>query len=231
MPASHVLFLPGLMCDRRLFARQIDMLDVEATVADLTRHADFVAMARAVLQEAPTEFALVGLSMGGIVAFEIWRQAPERVTHLALLDTNPHPDTPAKKNMRLDHIRLAAEGGLRELAVESLKPVYLAEANRDDEELLETVLDMAIDLGPEVFERQSLALKDRADSAVTLPSISVPTAVICGDEDRLCPPSLHEYMAARIPGARLAIAPQCGHLATMESPEFVNQQLQQLLAA
>ncbi len=230
MPASHVLFLPGLMCDRRLFAKQIDALEIEATVADLTRHENFHEMARTVLQEAPPKFALVGLSMGGILAFEIWRQAPERVSHLALLDTNPHPDTPEKKSTRLDQIRVAAEGRLRELAVESLKPVYLAEANRDDEELLEAVLAMAIDLGPEVFERQSLALKDRADSAATLPGISVPTVVICGDEDRLCPPSLHEYMADRIPGARLAIAPQCGHLATMESPEFVNEQLQQLLA-
>lgn len=231
MPASHVLFLPGLMCDRRLFAPQIEALDVESSVPDLSRHDNFAGMARGVLREAPHEFALVGLSMGGILAFEILRQAPGRVTHLALLDTTPYADTPEKRSMRLEQIQVAIAGGLRELAVESLKPVYLAKANRDDEGLLGTILDMAIDLGPAVFERQSVALKDRIDSVETLAAISCPTTVICGDEDQLCPPSVHEFMAERIPNAELAIVPNCGHLATMESPEFVNSELRRLLAA
>lgn len=218
------------MCDGRLFAAQIAAIDLDYSVGDLSQADNFPDMARDVLAAAPPSFAIVGLSMGGILAFEMLRQAPERVTHLALIDTTPYPDTPEKQNLRLEQIRIASAGGLRELAIDSLKPVYLAKANQDDDALLDTILDMAVDLGPDVFARQSLALKDRADSVPTLATIDCPTAIICGDEDRLCAPAVHEFMAGRIDNSRLAILPGCGHLATMESPAAVNQQLQQMLA-
>ncbi len=231
MPSSHVLFLPGLMCDRRLFAAQSAALDIESSVADLTRHDNFPDMADAVLGEAPPLFALVGLSMGGILAFEIWRQAPDRVTHLGLLDTTPYADTPEKKDMRLEQVRIAAQGGLRQLAIDSLKPVYLAASRRDDETLLGEILDMAIDNGPDVFARQSAALRNRADSIDTLSTINRPTLVLCGGEDALCPPRLHEIMAQQIPDATLTVVSDCGHMATMERPQIVNEALRRLLAA
>jgi len=231
MPASSLLFLPGLMCDQRLFAEQIRAFDLPCTVADLTQHDNFVDMARAVLTDAPDTFALVGLSMGGILAFEIWRQAPGRVTHLALLDTSPYADTAEKRDMRLEQIRIAAAGGLRQLAIESLKPVYLAASRRDDEALLGEILDMALDQGADVFERQSLALKNRVDSVAILNAIDCPTLVLCGAEDALCPPRIHEFMADQIPGATLTVIPDCGHMATMERPQLVNKQLRHLLAA
>ena len=168
--------------------------------------------------------------MGGILAFEIWRQAPERVTHLALIDTNPYPDTEQKRQTRLEQIQIAMQGGLREMAIESLKPMYLAEVNRDNEEILNTLLDMALDLGPEVFQRQSVALKERSDSVATLDTIDCPAAIICGEEDRLCPVELHELMAQRISGASLNIIKDCGHLATLEQPTIVNEVLSDLLA-
>ncbi len=230
MSTTDLVLLPGLMCDRQLWQPQIDALAARAFVADTTRHDSFEDMARHLLESAPPSFALAGLSMGGILAFEVWRQAPERVTHLALLDTNPYADTAQKRQTRLEQIQVALHGGLREMAIESLKPLYLAEVHRDDDALLNTILDMALALGPEVFRRQSVALARRRDSVATLNTIDCPTAVICGEEDRLCPVELHELMAERIPDARLTVVRDCGHLATLEQPKVVNEVLAGLLA-
>lgn len=224
-----MLLLPGLMCDARQWAHQAETLPLEVIHADTTRDDNFGAMAARTLRDAPDRFALAGLSMGGILAFEIWRQAPHRVTHMALLDTNPHAEASERQSLRLEQIREAANGRLRELAVESLKPLYLAEAHRDDEALLQTVLDMALALGPDVFRRQSLALMKRVDSVATLETIDCPTLVLCGDEDTLCPVAYHELMAERIPGATLEVVNQCGHLSSMEQPEAVTQALDTLL--
>lgn len=224
------MLLPGMMCDARMWQAQIDALEVPALVPHLGKHDNLADMAASVLADAPDEFAIAGLSMGGILAFEIWRQAPTRVSHLALIDTNPFADAPQRKSLRLEQIEQVLAGELRKLAVESLKPLYLAECNRDDNELLETILDMAIDLGPEVFRRQSLALRNRQDSAALLADICCPAAVICGREDTLCPVAYHEYMAARIPGADLLIIDDCGHLASMEQPAAVTNELLHLFA-
>ena len=218
-----------MMCDARLWKPQIEALDIHCLVADLSSHDNLTDMAASVLDAAPASFAVAGLSMGGILAFELWRQAPERITHLALLDTNPHADTPDKRTMRLDQVEQVLSGQLRKLATESLKPAYLAKANRDNQALLDEILAMAMDAGEEVFRRQSIALKDRVDSVATLATISCPTTVICGAEDHICPPAYHELMARRIPGARLVIIENCGHLATLEQPDAVNYELQRLL--
>lgn len=229
MATDSVLLLPGMMCNERLWAPQIAAFERATICADLTRADNFPDMAAQVLDSAPRQFAIAGLSMGGILAFEIWRQAPERVTHVALLDTNPHAEAPERQSLRLQQIETALTGGLRELAVESLKPLYLAAAHRDDQALLNTILDMALDLGPEVFRRQSLALRDRVDSVPTLPTIDCPTLVLCGDEDSLCPVEYHELMADRIPDARLAVVDNCGHLSSLEQPDIVAQELAALL--
>ena len=228
MPATNVLLIPGMMCDARLWAPQERAIDLPVFHADTTQASNFGDMARQVLADAPPSFAIAGLSMGGILAFEIWRQAPERVTHMALIDTTPYPDTPTKRITRLEQINIAIQGGLRELAIESLKPVYLAECNRDDEELLDVILDMALTMGPATFEKQSLALKDRMDSVPTLATISCPTAVICGKEDLLCPVDAHELMAREIPDATLTVINDCGHIATLERPDAVTRALQNL---
>jgi len=229
MPADDLLLLPGMMCDARLWRPQIDALAVDCRVPDTTSADNFVDMAAMVLADAPKTFAVAGLSMGGILAFELWRQAPERISHMALLDTNPHADTPDKRTMRLDQIEQVLSGQLRALAVDSLKPAYLAKAHRDDKELLGDILDMAMDLGNDVFRRQALALKDRVDSVPTLSTITCPTTVICGIEDHICPVEYHRLMAAEIPGARLLIIETCGHLASLEQPQVVTEALQQLL--
>ena len=205
MTAENVLLLPGMMCDARQWAEQEANISQPVFHADTRKHDSITEMARSVLQDAPDRFAMVGLSMGGILAFEIWRQAADRVTHLALLDTNPHAESPERQTVRLQQIAEAASGRLRELATESLKPLYLAKAHREDEKLLGTILDMAMDLGPDVFRTQSLALRGRVDSVPTLPACTGPTIVMVGDEDLLCPVAYHELMAAEIPNAQLKV--------------------------
>jgi len=229
MAAETLLLLPGMLCDARLWTAQTRALDLPVYHADTTVSDNFADMATQVLRDAPPSFALAGLSMGGILAFEVWRQAPWRVTHMALLDTNPHAERTHRKNSRLEEIGKAAAGGLRELAVEQLKPLYLAEAHREDQVLLDTLLDMAMDLGPEVFRSQSLALRDRVDSAPTLQSIDCPVLVACGDEDKLCPVEYHTFMAEKIPHATLSIIENCGHISTLEQPEIVTRLLLELL--
>lgn len=230
MPAENILLLPGMMCDERLWSHQAAAMAAPVHVADTSRADNIVDMAAQALAVAPPKFAMAGLSMGGILAFEVWRQAPERVTHLALLDTNAHPDKPGNRPVRLEQIEAAASGKLAELAIESLKPLYLAEKNRDDETLLKTILDMALSFGPQVFERQTMAVMNRPDSAATLATISCPTTVICGREDAICPVSLHEFMAREIPDAELVVIDDCGHLSSMEQPAAVTEIFLRLFA-
>ncbi len=225
-----MVFAPGMMCDERLWAHQIERLDVAASVADLSRDDNFADMADRLLAAAPPQFALAGLSMGGILAFEVLRRAPERVTHLALLDTNPYAETPQKERVRSEQMRAVAAGRLREITIDTLKPLYLAVANRGDRRLRQTLLDMALSLGPEVFQRQARALLARADSSATLAAIRCPTRVICGREDTLCPVEWHERMAAAIPGASLLVLDGCGHVSALERPAAVADELARLLS-
>ncbi len=230
MPAENVLLLHGMMCDERLWSHQAASLSLRVHYAN-TREADnFPDMASAALETAPDRFAIAGLSMGGILAFEIWRQAPERVTHMALLDTNPHADSAERRSERLVDIERVLDGGLRDLAINSMKPLYLAEVNRENDALLELLLDMALDLGPDVFLRQSAALRERADSVAILASIDCPTLVLCGVEDQLCPVEYHELMAREIPHAELVTVPDCGHISTLEAPETVSRELKRLFS-
>lgn len=230
-----LLFLPGLMCDARLFAPQLaDLADAaDMRVADLGRPGPptVEALAADALAQAPwPRFAACGLSMGGIVAMAMLRAAPGRIAALALLDTNHRAEMPDRQAARGPQIERALAGGLRRVLVEEMKPLYLAPGHAHREEILETVLDMAVDLGPDVFRRQSLALRDRPDSADTLRGVRVPTLVLCGRHDRLCPPSRHEEMAALAPGARLAFAEAAGHLSTLEAPDEVGRELRAWLA-
>ena len=129
---------------------------------------------------------------------------------------------------RLEQIEQVLNGGLRDLVRGSLKPLYLAACNRNDDELLATIMAMTLDLGPEVFQRQTIAVKNRPDSVPTLPTISCPTVVMCGREDTLCPVSYHELMADRIPKAELVVLDDCGHLASLEQPDRVTAELVEL---
>ncbi len=223
MTAPYLLLLPGLMCDKRLWRHQVDALAdlCVPVVADLTRATSIEGMARDALTQVTGPFALAGLPMGGIVAFEIWRQAPERVSRLMLFDTNARADLPERKNQRREQIGRVLSGALNDVVIDELKPLYVAQANRANSEFMNEIVAMALDLGEQVFVRQSSALRDRPDSAETLPTITCPTVVACGREDRLCPIAFHEFMAARIPRCQLRLIEGAGHLPTLERPRQV----------
>lgn len=229
---QHLLLLPGMMCDQRLWAAQLDSLRAECAsvhVGNITRGDSIEEIANQVLEDAPKHFALAGLSMGGLVAFEMWRQAPERIHRMALLDANANPETEERRQPREELLNRVLQGELKEVFIEALKPQYLARANCDNRAILELVMSMAMDLGKDVFVRQSTAVGSRPDSIDTLKTISVPTLVLCGEEDALCPVPFHETMAEHIPNARLAVLENCGHLSSLEQPERVTTELKKWL--
>jgi pimeloyl-ACP methyl ester carboxylesterase len=230
-PLPPMVLLPGMMLDRRMYGAQLSALGAitSVTCADITRAETIEEIAATVLEDAPPRFALVGLSMGGIVALEIWRRARERVTHLALLDTTPYADHQQRRELRLEQIAAVESGRLRDVLVESMKPLYLARRNRTNTRLLRSIIDQAHTLGPDVFRRQSLALRERPDSTSTLPSIDCPALVLCGREDALCPVEWHATMASAIPHADLMVLAECGHLSTLEEPGAVSAALRRLL--
>jgi len=197
-------------------------------VASLAGGDTIAEIADRIIFHAPPRFALAGLSMGGIVAMEIVRRVPRRVTRLALLDTNPLAETPQVAAAREPQIVKVRAGQLVEVMRDEMKPNYLAPgAGRAD--VLGIVLDMARDLGPEVFIRQSRALQRRPDQQATLRAVDVPTLVLCGRHDALCPVSRHELMAGLVPGATLRIIEEAGHLPTLERPEETTRALQRWL--
>jgi pimeloyl-ACP methyl ester carboxylesterase len=148
---------------------------------------------------------------------------------LALMDTNPLPETPQTAAAREPHIIGVQAGRLAEIMREEMKPRYLAPGPRRPE-VLATVMDMALALGPQVFVAQSRALQRRPDQQKTLRQSRVPTLVLCGEHDALCPVKRHEFMAELIPNARLVVVPDAGHLPTLEQPEAVTEALRDWLA-
>ncbi len=231
MSQTPLVMLPGMMCDARLFAPQIDGLsrDRAVMVAPLHQAERIEDLASMTLDVAPHRFALAGLSMGGIVALEIMRRAPDRVSHLALMDTNPLAETPQRAADREPQIVAARAGRMKDVMRDEMKPAYLAEGPYKAE-ILNLVMDMAEGLGPDAFVRQSRALQRRRDQQSTLRKIKCPTLVMCGAEDTLCPPEKHQLMAEMIDGADLHIIAGAGHLPTLEQPQTTNALLRKWLA-
>ncbi len=227
---TPLVLLPGLLCDAALWRGPVEELaDIaEPWIADLTRDDSMTAMAHRVLGEAPPQFALAGLSMGGYVAQEIMRQAPGRVSRLALLDTSARADTAEQTVRRRGLIELAERGEFRGVTPRLL-PVFLHPDRLDDKPLIASVTAMAERVGKDAFLRQQRAIMGRIDGRASLGAIKCPTLVLCGREDQLTPLELHEEIAGLIRGARLAVVEECGHLSTMERPWEVGVFLRQWL--
>lgn len=223
---ADVVFLPGMMCDERLFASQlrtVGRLARTRTVRfDVGDSIEAFASTALELGEADGRIVPVGLSMGGIVAMECIRQRPERIAGLVLIDTNPLSEPPERQAVRIGQIERALDGELDSLLIEEMKPHYLAPGNRDDLRILDCVLDMARSLGPEVFVRQSRALAARLDYSSVLQQWHGPTLLICGRHDTLCPPARHRYLQELMPHAALEILSEAGHLPTLECPARVD---------
>jgi pimeloyl-ACP methyl ester carboxylesterase len=221
-----IVLVPGLLCTARLYAGQIPALwrFGPVTVADHTRDDTIAAIARRILAAAPPRFALAGLSFGGYIAFEIVRQAPERVVKLAVLDSRVGAETPEQTASRLPLIELAKSGRFAELS-DRLFPVFVHRDRLGDTALKSVISRMAEETGPAAFLRQMQAIISRADARPVLPTIACPTMILAGDSDQLAPPTVAEEIAAAIRRARLVIVPDCGHVSTLERPEAVNTAL------
>ena len=218
----HLVLVPGMLCDAALWAHQIEHMEdiAECHVGD-TRSDDTIAgMARTILHASPMRFALAGLSMGGIVAFEIMRQAPERVVRLALLDTSATPDSEAGRQRRLDLMKLAEIGEFVGVAPRLL-PHFIHPDRLQDGTLTDAIMEMTRRVGKDAFLRQQSALMERPDSRPSLSAIGVPALVLCGRDDAMTPLARHTEIADAIPNARLAIVEDSGHLSTMERPQAV----------
>lgn len=213
-----LVLIPGMMCDARMWGGLPALLQPRQVLHVVPVQADTVqALAAHVLATAPPRFALAGLSMGGIVAMEVLRQAPTRVERLALLDTNPRAETREVQANRARQIDRALSGDLAGVLRDEMKPNYLFPGpDRDD--ILTLCMDMALSLGPETFAFQSRALRDRPDQQVTLAAFKGPALVLMGAGDKLCPRDRHDLMHALMPQSQLAIIEGAGHLPTLEQP-------------
>jgi pimeloyl-ACP methyl ester carboxylesterase len=220
-----LVLLPGLLCDAALWQYQITALSEfsDPMVADLMNADTLEEMAKAVLAAAPPRFAIAGLSMGGYVGFELLRQAPNRISRAAFLDTSARADTEEARARRHDLIQLAQIGKFKGVTPRLLP--LLLHPRHLTEPLTTIVKDMAERVGQAAFIRQEKAILGRIDSRATLGTVHVPTMVLCGDADELTPPYLAEEIASGIPGAELVIVPDSGHLSALEQPEIVNRAL------
>lgn len=215
-----LVLVPGTLCDGALWRHQVDHLgDIAAVVvADHTRQDSMEGIARAILDEAPPRFALAGLSMGGFVSLEIMRQASGRVAKLALFDTTARADTPEQAQRRRDFVSLVQRGNFKGVTPRML-PLFIHPDRLDDAALCRAITAMGERVGAEAYLRQQNANSTRSDHRATLGTITCPTLVVCGRQDRLIPLALSEEIAAGIPNATLVVIEDCGHLPTMERPQ------------
>lgn len=229
--AAPVLFVPGLACTGRLFDSQVETLSRERTVilANQRRHDALGEMAGAILAESPERFVLVGLSMGGYVAFEIMRRAPRRVAALVLMDTTARPDGDEARERRHRLIEIAQSGRFQDVVGMQI-PNLVAPERVADAALVGVVRDMAAATGVEAYVRQQRAIMGRPDSRPDLAGIACPTLVLVGDRDQITPPALAEEIAGAISGARLTVVPDSGHLSSLERPAAVDDALTRFLS-
>ena len=222
--------VPGMMCDERIFSPQIEALsqNLEVTIADISNFSSVRELASDVLKKAPKKFSLLGHSMGGIVAMEIYSQEPNRIEKLILMDTNPKAELDEVKLKREPQIREVNKGKLLEVMRDEMKPNYLAESE-NKRSVLNICMEMALSLGPDVFINQSRALQSRLDQQNTIQSINIPVLIMCGSEDKLCPVERHEMMHNMISDSDLKIINNAGHMPTLEQPRETTEVIKEWL--
>jgi pimeloyl-ACP methyl ester carboxylesterase len=225
------VLIPGLVCDASVWAHACAALETRTsvTVAEHGSLDSLPAMAEKVLREAPPRFALAGHSMGGRVALEVFRRAPQRVAALALLDTGVQPLAPGEAGQREtdgrhELLAIARERGMATMATKWVQGMIWP-PRLSDQPLVASVVDMMARSNAEVFAAQIRALLARPDAGSLLAGIRCPTLVLCGEQDSWAPATRHREMAAQIPAARLVLVPQCGHMCTLERPEAVTAAL------
>jgi pimeloyl-ACP methyl ester carboxylesterase len=226
---TPLVLIPGMMCDARMWGGIDRDLGVPVLHHLPIQAESMSALAALFLAAAPQRFALAGLSLGGILAMEILRQSPDRVERLALLDTNPRAEAAEIQARRVPQIARALAGDLEGVMRDDMKPNYLV-PGPDQPMVLDLCMDMALALGPQVFARQSAALRDRIDQQATLAAFKGPVLVLMGAEDKLCPLDRHLLMHSLMPQSRLHIVPGAAHLPPLEQPDATARALRDWLA-
>ena len=222
---TPIVFIPGMMCDARIYQHQIAVISSHPTLfATINEHDSIPKLAADILSYSPPSFCLCGLSMGGIVAMEILRQAAHRVERLCLMDTNAKAETEIKKRQRQPQIQRVLKGNLEQVMREEIKPNYLFDQEKR-QDILDLCISMSLNLGAKVFERQSIALRDRPDYQSTLQTFDKPTLILHGDHDTLCPAENHQLIHQLMPNSIYKTIPHAGHLPTLENPTKVNVHL------
>ncbi|MEJ0088097.1 MAG: alpha/beta fold hydrolase [Pseudomonadota bacterium] len=234
---TKLVLLPGLVCDATVWAHARGVLGARADVqvAEYGRLDSLGTMADKVLGEVEGSFALAGHSMGGRIALEMFRRAPQRIQALALMDTGVQPLAAGEPGARetagrLELLGVARTQGMAAMAARWVQgmvwPPRLVERA-----LLDGIVAMFARSSADVFAAQIDALLARPDASALLEQIRCPTLVLCGAEDSWAPAARHKEMAARIAGAQLTLVPDCGHMCTLERPETVTQALDDWFAA
>jgi pimeloyl-ACP methyl ester carboxylesterase len=231
MPKKTLVLLPGLLNTRRLFQHQIEGLSdiADCVVPELWHHDSLAGMADGVLEAAPPSFALAGFSMGGYAAFEILRQAADRVERLALIDTQAAADTQEATKRRqglIEQTRIGRFHGVHS----SLLPQLVHKSRLDDAGVAQPIYDMACEVGADGFVREQQAIIARPDSRPLLVDIEAPTVVIVGRQDQATPLARSQEMAADIAQSRLVVVEECGHMSPLERPEEVTAALRKWLS-
>ena len=229
-PMQTIIMIPGLGSDGAVWRRTIAALgsdNAACTSGDTLSDPTLPKMAQRILAQAPPRFALAGVSMGGMVAMEIVKLAPDRVTRLALVDTNARPDTLAQKAYRRAANLAVGVGDYRALAERSLPSLLHPDAPQD---VRDEMVEMSVRVGPKAYVRQNRAVTARKDLRPVLATIAVPTTVIVGEEDRLTPVELSQEIHALTPGSTLHVIPGCGHLPPIEAPDAMAALLTEWMA-
>ena len=230
---AKIILLPGLASNAVMWENQLAAMPAEFTthVTDVhARHDTIEAMAAALLREHDGPLVLCGASMGGIVAMEVLRQAPQRIHGLALLGTNARPESDDMRRLREAAIVLFEQGRADEILRANV-PLAFHASRANDSALIASYLAFVMDAGAAQLVRQNRAVITRPDARLHLGATRCPVLILCGDSDQLTPPECSREIVALVPHAQLIMVPQCGHMLTMEQPEFVNHCLIEWLAS
>ncbi|HEY2187407.1 MAG TPA: alpha/beta fold hydrolase [Caldimonas sp.] len=232
MARSALVFACAHLCDERLFAPQVAALGArhDCSAVVFRDQDSLTAMAAALLAAAPPRFTLIGLSLGGYVAFEVLRRAPERIERVALLDTTAAGDSEVRRAGRLADIAKVEAGGIDALIPE-LPRRWLLPAHAGRADLVDLMASMAKSVGARGQRNQQQAMLGRPDSIAGLAAVRVPTLVLCGEQDPVTPVADHAAIAVGIAGARFERIADCGHLSTIEQPDEVTRVLADWLAS
>lgn len=230
MEKIPLILLPGTLCDNQMWEYQInDLNDIASCTVMMLEENTIELMAKSVLNQAPDQFALAGFSMGGIVAIEIMRQAPERILKLALMDTNPNPPNEKQIVQWEKYIEMARNGQFSDITPNCLIPNMIRPECMESKEIVSLIIDMAENVGKEMMINQMSALISRPDGREVLASINCSTLLLTGRQDVLCTVEMHQRMKESINKSTLVVIENSGHMTTLEQPQEVTKSLRNWL--